>query len=462
VAQVEVRGSTVVVGTGDAAQVVELGCTGTQVHAAGDRAFVACGEAGVAMVDLAATPARVLLLPQPASVLGVFAAEGTLWARLADGTARPVVTLPGAPAVEPVQPSAPEPEQSAPPRATPSPAELGRPVAPPPRIEVPPPPPRWQPGRAQFEPSRGRVVEAHRDRAHVLFPHPVERGTVVEFLRRAPGGWTGEDTVVARGFVESSGTERARVQLETNTSVEVDMEVRTTSRRGGSWMMPPLALGVAQIALNYRTYLPINTLAVGISGDLTLGYLVNLNGDVGLRLAANLTNIGGVVGVNPAPFSALGHGYVSVAMRYFEVGIGLGASSLSLGGGWSWPPQQRVGFSFGQVLRIGSEDGLSLRLASSVVVASSPGSGGSNERWEFGDLYADGRIPMGHGVWMIVRGGGGNSGLFYGDMGARIRLTGNGLGQSFFFSAAVGFGHVSINTFTNAGPMFSLGLEYRM
>lgn len=452
----ELAGTTLRIAGAEGEQVLELGCAGTQVHLAGDRAFVACGEAGVALVDLGAAP-RVLHLPQPGRVEGLFLAEGSVWARLADGSARPVASLPASPEPAPVAPPASVVLAPPAPPPPPPPPAFG---SSPPLVVWPPEPLGHRGALVPFERVAGRVVAADRDRADVVFERPVERGTVVELVRAGaadPGGMA-EERAFARGIVEAVDERlRASVLLETNASVEEGTRVRTTSRRGGTWMMPPLALGTAQIAASFRAYLPLDTLAVGMSGDLTLGYLVNLGGELGLRLSANLTNLGGVVGGNTDEFAALGHGYVSFAMRFFEVGIGLGASSLSLSTGWG---AARVGFSFGQLLRFGNEDGLSLRLASSVVVA--PGPLGAGDRWEFGDLHADGRIPLGHGVWLRLTGGGGNSGLFHGDVGARVRLRGNGLGQSLFLSAGIGLGYVAIRSFAQGGPLFSVGLEYRM
>lgn len=306
---------------------------------------------------------------------------------------------------------------------------------------------------------RGRVVGVSGDRAIVELDDALDVGARVDFYR------PGEDMprVVARGFVESAGVTRGvRVQLEPNTRVEEGMTLRSTPDRGGGWMMPPLALGTGQLGLHGRLYIPLSaSVGLGVLGDLLAGYLVDLDGQNGLRLALRVDQIGGVIGPNPAPFSGLGHGQVSFASSYFELGVGVGLSVVNGESVWvgdRFRNDRQLAVSFSQQLRIGSEDGLSLRLASSVVIVGRPGT----ERWSFGDLYADGRIPLGHGVALVVRGGGGFSGLFSWDAGARIRLSGTGLSGSTFLTVAGGVGFVNIDGFSSAGPLVGVGVEHRL
>ena len=73
-------------------------------------------------------------------------------------------------------------------------------------------------------------------------------------------------------------------------------------------------------------------------------------------------------------------------------------------------------------------------------------------------------IPIDHGAWILLGGGGGISGNRYGEAGARIMLSGNGGDQSLFLKVVAGFAWLEIQSsfFSHAGPMLGVGLDWRM
>ena len=124
------RGPVLRVPRGAEVREVALGCEGRAVLVVDSRAYVACGEDGVAVVTLEPTPALEGRIPTDGEAVGLFARAGKPWVELARTEARPLaglraagplVTAPAAPRhgteARPAEAPAERPKIIAPPRA---------------------------------------------------------------------------------------------------------------------------------------------------------------------------------------------------------------------------------------------------------------------------------------------------------------------------------------------------------
>jgi hypothetical protein len=425
--------------------VVELGCEGGPLVLDGTRAFVGCGADGVAAVDFAASPPSLLRLPTGGVVTGLFVVEGQLWARHADATARAIASVGPAPAV----------------RAAPSGgAELSPPLA------VPPPPARDDTSPAPDAPMDdppgttrrqvGELREVRGGTAVVAFERPIARGTLVEL--HPPEG---AERPIAYGRVAEIDRRAGVVEVavEANVRITEDMVPESTGQLGGTTLAPALPFDTLELGAILRPFLPVGPIGVGLTGGLWVSWLPRLgDSDLALRLTAELTELGALANREGLPVAALGHAMVGLAWRYLEFGVGAGTTTNQTQGFFGCSDGQGPRLSVAQHLRIGSPDGLMVRSRLSAFVRQECGA----SSWDFGNLHVDFQVPIGHGVWLVVEAGGGNSGSIQSALSARLRLTGNGLTDSLFLTVGAGFGMVLSAGVDRAGPAVSAGIAYRL
>jgi len=164
---------------------------------------------------------------------------------------------------------------------------------------------------------------------------------------------------------------------------------------------------------------------------------------------------------------AAAHLLVGVDTRFIEVALGAGGATLGnqTFGSTGTPPTG--GPSIVEEARVGARDGLALNVESVTVAA--------NSQFQFGSFVASIQIPLTQKVMLVARGGGGNVGLLFGDLGARLVVQGDGgpgtvALTGFFGGAGIDFQSCSSPLIDNGGtcvstslggPSLSGGVEWR-
>jgi hypothetical protein len=106
--------------------------------------------------------------------------------------------------------------------------------------------------------------------------------------------------------------------------------------------------------------------------------------------------------------------------QYVEASLGFGGATVNenatfrTGGG---APATGAA-SIVEAARIGARDGLALYLESSTIAV--------NQKFDLGYFVSSFQIPVAAKVMIVVRGGGGNVGFAYGDLGVRVVVRGDG------------------------------------
>ncbi len=458
-------GTRLLISDGTSETSVELGCEGTQVLPVDTHVIVACGDDGVAWVDLDDGRPRVSRLVTDGRVSGIRSVDGMVVATVngADielGRARLAATQPSAPiAADPAAAAM----EAAPPRALAVPARAPSTAAPPPTTTPPiDPEDRSRTSHAPLPPV-GRVTRARGGEALVTLDewHTLRPGYQVELLRprREPelalAGERADFDVVARAEVLAVEGTHARVRVEMDGNAERGLLVRQYATHPGISLMPPNVTGVTEVSLRARGFVPMGILGVGTLTAASIRHTTDFGLVVGaetMPLGLGGSNVGSVEAI-------LAYGYLGLSLRAFEIGVGAGWSSANApsDGG-----QQSGGFSVMQHLRFGHVDGLMLSVKTTLTVW--------EEEWIFGDLYAEGQAPLTHGIWLIAGGGGGTSGVRLAEAGVRILVVGTGLSGSVFVTATAGFGMLDRGRrdgetdpyFANGGPMAGVGLDWRI
>jgi hypothetical protein len=117
---------------------------------------------------------------------------------------------------------------------------------------------------------------------------------------------------------------------------------------------------------------------------------------------------------------AAAHVLVGIDSPFIEVAVGGGGASL--GNAFSPTGASNTGrASIVEEGRFGARDGLALHVQSiqSITVA-------ANNQFQFGSFVMSVQVPLTPKVMLIARGGGGNVGDLFGDLGARVIVQGDG------------------------------------
>jgi hypothetical protein len=240
-------------------------------------------------------------------------------------------------------------------------------------------------------------------------------------------------------------------------------------RRGDLWEISLLASGFLALGqlgggmLNaasvvYRFKLPLVVRAEFAPFGVGFGPLTTLN------FSQNFTNAsthGGSVGV------VAGHLLFGVDTQFVELTLGVGGATANQETG-APGTAAAGGFTIVDEARFGARDGLALDLESITLAA--------NGRFDLGAFSGVVQIPLSRNVLLLLRGGGGNIGYAFGDLGARVFVHGDG-GKGtvaltgFAGGAFIGLNLCSINpdppnasscnTASLAGPSLGGGVEWR-
>jgi hypothetical protein len=244
------------------------------------------------------------------------------------------------------------------------------------------------------------------------------------------------------------------------------------SRHGGLWEVSLLtsafvafgSLGVGMLgstSVTYRFESPLVLRAeiapFGVAGPAATTSCCNANG------GQSTSNNGGAVTVFAANL------FLGLDTQFVEVGLGLGGASVNENSASGGGPPQTGSVSIVESARIGARDGLALNLESSAIAV--------NNQFALGYFVTSVQIPVSAKAMLIARGGGGNVGFGYGDLGVRVLVRGDG-GKGTM--ALTGFAGVALiqeslcsvnpdppftsacNTATLVGPSLGGGLEWRL
>jgi hypothetical protein len=185
------------------------------------------------------------------------------------------------------------------------------------------------------------------------------------------------------------------------------------------------------------------------------------------------TNFGSSSTDNAGRFKAVGaaHALVGVDTQFVEVAVGGGISTIS--NDYLYGPSGSTyvngtansGPSIVEEARFGARDGLAVNVESNTVAA--------NDKFQLGFFTGSIQVPLTRSAMLMVRGGGGNMGLLFGDVGARVVVQGDGGPETMalsgyfggaginFVSCAPGNTGTDCETFSLGGPSIGGGIEYR-
>jgi hypothetical protein len=155
-------------------------------------------------------------------------------------------------------------------------------------------------------------------------------------------------------------------------------------------------------------------------------------------------------GTNPSRVMsvAAGHLLVGLDTQFIEVALGGGGATLSNEVFNSNGAPATGGPSIVEEARFGARDGLALNVESVTVAA--------NGQFQFGSFVASVQVPLTPKVMLVVRGGGGNVGLLFGDVGARLLVQGDGGPGSIALTGFFGGAGIDFDT---CSPQAAIGLS---
>jgi len=416
------------------------------VEVEGSRAFVACGESGLWVVQANADGGFTLLGVEDMGgpVAGLFTRGGRVWAEIHRVEARPVSQPTGATVAVPVNGSAPPAPQGAVVPAVPA------------VVEAPP-------GR------EGEVTSAELGEVVINLGSDdgLKHGDRVELSvatkEKVGGEIATRRQTLAIGVVTTVSERFARVKLGLNEQVPIGASARSVTKGPSeSRTAPPRAAGLYEVGLKVRPFAALDGLGAGV---LTQGW-------VGYRFKSEL-----YVSAEIHPF-AYGDGEGTDAVvpvsgtlnaaydrDIFSIGLGFGGQTVKA---TDFRVEPGSGILIAQFLRLGARDGLHLSLRSDIVLFHSV--------FEFSGLVGAAQLPVGSGTWLVAEGGGGNAGFGYGELGVRALFRGNGGPGSLFFSVVVGgvtvfqqqqtlcggdFVFQCAESVSYSGPMLGVGVEWR-
>jgi hypothetical protein len=192
-----------------------------------------------------------------------------------------------------------------------------------------------------------------------------------------------------------------------------------------SLMAPPRRGGLWELSAMAGAFINLGPVAGGATGWASVVYRFDAPIVVRAELAPFGVAIGNSQTVNmnaPGPNAsgvmsvAAGHLLVGLDTQFIEVALGGGGATLS-NEVFNGTPASG-GPSIVEEARFGARDGLALNVESVTVAA--------NSQFQFGSFVASVQVPLTPKVMLVVRGGGGNVGLLFGDVGARLLVQGDG------------------------------------
>ena len=254
----------------------------------------------------------------------------------------------------------------------------------------------------------------------------------------------------------------------------------TPKKEPESIVAPARHGGIWELSLISGAFLGFGNLGFGVLGSASVAYRFEspfvLRAEVapfGVAGPSTTTNCcssplgqtstsGGAVGVFAANV------FFGLDTQLVEVGLGIGGASVNSSSSTGASPQTGS-VSIVESARIGARDGLALNVETSAIAV--------NHQFSLGYFTTSVQIPLSAKAMLVARGGGGDVGFGYGDLGVRVLVRGDG-GKGTV--ALTGFAGVDLiqenlctsnplppfttacNTATLLGPALGGGVEWRL
>ncbi len=228
----------------------------------------------------------------------------------------------------------------------------------------------------------------------------------------------------------TAATERAAPpERETRAAPAVE-------RESPSIMAPPRQANLWELSLETSAFIAIGALGAGVLGSASVAY--RFDAPFVVRAEVAPFGIAGPKPNNQASFAPLttngqteltnqGGGTVTTAAahllagidtQFIEVALGVGSATVNENTGSLNGVPDTSAFSIAESARIGARDGLALTFESSVIAA--------NKQFNLGYFVSSLQIPLSRTAMLVIRGGGGDVGFAYGDVGVRVLMRGDG------------------------------------
>jgi len=415
------------------------------------RTLVACGAAGVWVVELGAPGGDRLLERRRVDgrAVGLFSRGGRVWVEVESLSAHPFEWVSAdAPPVEPAphaEPAQAAPTPPAPPPATPTPAVRSHPI----EVEII--------GRVVRSRGGSLVVDLGR-RQGVSVGNRIE----LSIQRESPLGHFRDREVLAVGRVVSVADEQSLIEVGVGEDVPIDAEARLTTRDAtGSRTAPPRVHGLWTLAGVVRPFFVLDQLGFGALSELGVGY--QTEGPLRVQLLSSPLAFSSAD--DGSALSAAAVGLVSYDTRLFEIGVGLGAQTVN-----DSDYRPGSGLTISQSLRFGALDGLNLSIRNDISLFHS--------EFDYSAFNGAAQVPVTERGWLVLQGGGGSVGYAFFEAGGKVLWLGNGTRGSVFLRGTIGYatvyrnasrfdvsldtGFVDGDDVDHAGPLVGFGVEWRM
>jgi hypothetical protein len=231
-------------------------------------------------------------------------------------------------------------------------------------------------------------------------------------------------------------TNSAPDDVPQTSSVKPDSD---SAEESPSIVAPPRKGNLWEMSLLMGAFVTMGSLGAGTLGSASVSY--TFEPPIVVRAEVAPFGVAGpsqpTTNANPVPFgqtantntttggravtSFAAHFIVGLDTQFVEVGLGVGGASVNQSSpvgppGGGQPATGAV--SVAEEGRIGARDGLAVIVESSAVAV--------NGKFELGYFVGSFQIPLSTRIMVIARGGGGNVGFAYGDLGLRAVVRGDG------------------------------------
>lgn len=417
-------------------------CRVEAVERAGDHAYVACGHAGLWVVDVDDGTFELSgIYDVGGFARGLSLRDGAVWVDVVRVSSFPVDVA--------------QRVGSSPVAVMPVP-QWNRATSPPltrQEVDVPPAPPdpaadlsvpRWEAKKWTVKgvERRGVLISAGANDG-------IREGQTIEVSR--PGQretWVGE--------VESVWKEEALVAFGNNEPpTDVQIATPTSRRPTASWIAPPRVAQIWELQAFVRPFLPVSPSGFGMLADASVGYRFQH-----VHVWGELSPAGFAVG-DVEMGTIGGQVFVTYDSHLFELGLGGGAQTVNTP---DFPNPAGSGIALSLFMRVGASDGLNLQMQAGEALF--------RREFEFTELDITAQFPLNAGSWIQVRGAGGSVGYALGEARLRTRVSGNGTAGTVYLHTAGGVAGVLQacdrnvsstcgSTNTRIGPHIGLGGEWR-
>lgn len=318
-------------------------------------------------------------------------------------------------------------------------------------------------------PDLGRVVQS--DGGLVVIDagkdHGVEVGARVELLVDRSvdlglGQVASKLDRVATGEVTAVGPSRAQVRLDIDQSAPVGAVVRFTKAARPTLADSPRPGGVWQLRVAVRPFIAIGSTSFGDLSELVVGR--RFEDPVNLQLVLEPLGIAAPREGESAIAVFAASAIVSWDLRPFEVGLGLGVSTINNATtGGTGRSARDFGPGIAQLVRLGTVEGVNVTARGLVVIDDA-------DNFAFGSFRADFQAPVSASSWLVLTGGGGIAQYILLEAGLRVLVRGNGTQGSLFLTPLLGYAGVqadheqvrTVRAVDATGLSIGLAAEWRL